>query len=403
MDLIAGLDQSAQLAVKDAILARSGIYLYSQTDVAKMGLTPKFPKQVYREYRPAGVLIEAKDKFALVPVPKDHPSCDITAENFHTFASGVTGGPIEAVPLPDGEVGLKGKIAFFTADAYDYYMSGSKETSAGYSKTLVYSEDPDKDGFDWVMTGITAVNHVAVLPQGRGGSVVRVLDKTAELNNSGGNEMVKAIGGFLNSLGIGKPKDEKFKFSEVLMGSVAKAHTLDAAGLEKEVAGVMAHVNILGDSEPKALLVGAVTDCFKHPVEVLAAKDAVAKKLDELYVKCRDADLEVVSRILDSSSAKKEDDPEENDGEKGKKKEDKKEDKKEGKDAAPFNYEAVLEAAVQKAATVFAESLDAKIDACVKKVLGLDEKPAFSRAETDALDGVDVDASFLVRGIWGNR
>ena len=266
MDItVQGKDESAQLAVKDAVLARSGIYLYSRADVMQMGLNPKADKPVYREYRPAGVLVEAKDKFALVPVTKDHPPVDITADNYHEYASGVTGGPVEIVPLPDGEIGLKGKIAFFTRSAYDYYMSGSRETSAGYAKKIVYSDNPDKDGFDWILTGITSVNHEAVLPQGRGGSEVRVMDKAAEINSNGGIGMAtKAKGGFLAFLGIGKTKNEKF--SEVLLGSVAKVRSLDAAGVEKEVTAVMAHVNILGDSEAKEVLVGAVTDCFKNPV-----------------------------------------------------------------------------------------------------------------------------------------
>jgi len=399
-------DKSAQLAVKDAVLARSGIYLYSHADVVQMGLKPKQQKTVYREYRPAGVIVQAKDMFDLVPVSKDHPPTNISEDNFHQYASGAVGGPIEAVPLPDGEIGLKGRIAFFTRDAYDHYMSGNKETSAGYSKKLVYSDDPDADGFDWVLTGITSVNHIAVLPEGRGGSSVRVMDKAAEIKSNGGTEMaVKAKSGFLAFLGIGKAKDEKFKFSEVLLGSVAKVHTLDAAGIEKEVGSVMAHVNTLGDSEAKEVLVGAVTDCFKHPVEVLAQKEAVSKKLDELFVKCQDADVEVVNRILDSASGDEPKDKKDDDD--GKKKE-----KTDSKDNAPFDFAKVVDAAVEKAAVAFAEGLDARIDASVKKALGLvDDKDAKKagadnrEAETVSTDnsGINSDASFITRGIWGGK
>ena len=392
-------DKSAQLAVKDAILARSGIYLYSQSDVQAMGMKPKINKPVYREYRPAGVLIDSKDKFSLVPVPKNHPPVDITAENFHEFASGVTGGPIEAVTLPNGEVGLKGKIAFFTTDAYDFYMSGSKETSAGYAKTLVYSDDPDRDGYDWMLTGITSVNHVAVLPRGRGGNEVRVLDKAANINNSndGGTKMaIKAIGGFLASLGIGKPKDEKFDFSQKLMESVAKVHTLDAAGLDNEVASVMTHVSGFGDSTAKEVLVGAVADCFKHPVEVLAKKEEVSKKINELYVKCQDADAAVISGILDAEK------PEE-------KEEKEKKDPEEKPEAEAKDLVAAIDAAMEKAVATITSGLDAKIDSSVKKALGLDEPekktPAVQLGVT-GLDGANIeneDASYLMRGIFGNR
>ena len=410
-------DSNPQLAVKDAILARSGIYVYSLDDVRRMGINPPKVKPYYHEYRPAGVLIKAKDMFALVPVTKDHPPVDIDAGNFHQYASGVTGGPIEVITLPDGEVGLKGRMAFFTRDAFDYYMEGNNQTSAGYDKKLVYVEDSEKAGYDWVMTEIVKVNHEAVLPRGRGGSDVRVLDRAAAQGaGSGGSEMageVKKKGGFLEFLGIRKPKDDNFKFSDVLLESVAKVHSLDQAGLEKEIGGVMTHVNALGDSEPKEFLVGAVTDCFKNPVEVVAQKDIVAKKIDELYMKCRDADAEAVRRILDADS--KGDDKKD-----AKNADDKDGDKKDAKDAkdakdvsskdkAP-DLSVVIDAAVQKAVVTALDGLDAKVDNSVKKALGIDDakdkkKEGDDRTvDANAVDGAgSEDASFLVRGIFGNQ
>ena len=399
-------DKSAQLAVKNAILARSGIYIYSRDEVIKMGIKPKLDKPFYREYRPAGVLIDAKDLFDLVPVPKDHPPEDITADNFHVYASGVTGGPVEAVSLPGGEVGLRGRMAFFTKDAYDYYMAGNNETSAGYTKKVSISADPERDGFDWVMTGITAVNHVAVLPQGRGGSNVRVLDKAPYVNTSfnGGTEMgTKAIGGFLSSLfGIGKAKDENFKFSKVLMDSVAKMGSLSAEGLDAEIGYVLAHVTCLGDSEAKDMLVGAVADCFKHSKEVLERKDEVAVKMDELYAKCRAEDAEAVSRILGD--------------------EEKEVVTSESKDSAGMEeaakMAALVEASVQKAVGVSLASytagldlnLEAKINAGIAKALGVDEKEKKSpvtdsrELESTAADaGIGEDASYLLKGIFGKN
>jgi len=267
------------------------------------------------------------------------------------------------------------------------------------------------------MTEIVKVNHEAVLPRGRGGSDVRVLDRAAAQGaGSGGSEMageVKKKGGFLEFLGIRKPKDDNFKFSDVLLESVAKVHSLDQAGLEKEIGGVMTHVNALGDSEPKEFLVGAVTDCFKNPVEVVAQKDIVAKKIDELYMKCRDADAEAVRRILDADS--KGDDKKD-----AKNADDKDGDKKDAKDAkdakdvsskdkAP-DLSVVIDAAVQKAVVTALDGLDAKVDNSVKKALGIDDakdkkKEGDDRTvDANAVDGAgSEDASFLVRGIFGNQ
>jgi len=397
-------DESAQLAVKDAVFARSGLHIYSRDEVLAWGYKPKADKPFYREYRPAGVMIAAKDMFSMVPVAKLHPEADICAANFHAFASGVTGGPIEAVPLEGGEVGLKGKIAFFTQDAFDFYNSGNRETSAGFKKIIVEVSNSDELGYDFVLKEVLKVNHVAIVPKGRGGAEVRVMDAEASISKHiGGNGMAGKIrGGILERLGIIKAKDENFKFSTALLESVAKVHTLDAAALDKEMAAVMGRVNALGDSESKEVLVGLVTDCYKHPVEVIAARDKVAAKLDELYVACCDADSAVVQRILDSASAG------------GKDKDGKKADGKpaESKDAEPENIEAVIDAAVQKAVqkgiVAATDSFEAKIDASVRKALGLDgEKPAAGKpVAADAADaangGVTVeDASFLVRGCFG--
>jgi hypothetical protein len=393
-------DKSAQLAVKDTVFARSGIYLYSRNEVEKWGIKPKADKPFYRVYRPAGALIAAKDKFALVPFCREHPDVDVTPDNFHDYASGVTGGPIEAVTLDDGEIGLRGSVAFFTRDAYDFYMAGNKEVSVGYIHRLREVRDADKAGYDLIMESIESVNHACVVPQGRGGASVRVLDSVqTTAKNTGG---VKMMNGFLTFLGIGKAKDENFKLSQVLLDSVAKVHTLDQAGIDTEVAGVMAHVNALGDSEAKELLLGAVTDCFKHPVEVIAQKDKVGSKIDDLYGKCRAADAEAVQRILDGDDGKDKNGKDTKDGGDG----------KDVKDAAPKDFNAVIDAAVQKAVVAVKDGFEAKIDESVRKALGLEEEKsktaaADNRGSGGANDGAagasGEDASFLVRGYFGSR
>jgi hypothetical protein len=390
--------------VKDTIFARSGIYLYSRDEVKAWGITPSADKPFYRLYRPAGVLVAAKDKFALAPFCKEHPPVDVTSENFHQYVSGVTGGPIEAVTLEDGEIGLKGSVAFFTRDAYDFYMAGNKEVSVGYTHHLREVRDADKAGYDLIMESIDSVNHACVVPRGRGGASVRVLDSIqTATKNTGGVKMRK---GFLAVLGICRAKDENFKLSQVLFNSVAKVHTLDQAGIDTEVAGVMEHVNALGDSEAKELLIGAVTDCFKYPVEVIAQKDKVGEKIDDLYAKCRAVDAEAVQRILDS------DDDKDKDKDKGKKDPKGADDGKDTKDAGLKDFDAVIDAAVQKAVAATKDSFEAKIDESVRKALGLDEDKktklaadtrASGGANDNAADGLDEDASYLVRGVFGNR
>jgi hypothetical protein len=414
-------DKHPAIMVKPAILARSGIYVYSRDEMLVMGFDLKDDKPSYKVCRPPHVLIEAKDKFCFAVVTKEHTVFDTSPENFRDQADGVVGDSIEVVTLDDGNIGLKGRIAFYTKDVADYFESGNRETSAQYRMALAPSGDPARDGYDFEMVGIESVNSLAITSRGRGGHDVRVLDS---LGTGSGNGGLKMKSGFLSFLGIGKPKDAGFKFSDALFGGIAKVKALDAAdtaGIEKAVGEVMSHVVSLGDSEAKEVLTGAVSDCLKNVDAVLARRDDVAKKIDDLYGKCQDADAEAVKRILDADgkegSADKDKDAKKDgdggdkgkdtkkDGDGGDKGKDTKKDG-EGKDALSKDFEAVVAAAIDKAFGKFNEGLDAKIDAAMKKALGegVGAKPASDSRQVLVNDGLEnEDASYLVRGVFGNR
>jgi hypothetical protein len=395
-------DKHPAILVKDAILARSGTYIYSRDDLLRMGVPLKDSKPLYRIYRPPHVVVGAKDKFPFVVVTKGHTEADTSPDNFRDQADGVVGDSIEVVTLDDGNVALKGRVAFYTKSVADSFESGSKETSAQYSMRLRPCDNPARDGYDFIMTEITSVNSVAVLERGRGGSSVRVLDGMPPLDKYvGGNRMSKMRSGFLSFLGFGKTKDAGFKFSDTLFGGIEKVKALDAAdsdGIEKAVGEVMSYVVSLGDSEAKEVLTGAVSDCLKNADIVLAKKDDVAKKIDELYGKCQAADAEMVKRILDADGGKDGDDKDKGNG--------KDTDTKSAKDAQTEDIEVVIDAAIDKALGKFSENLDAKIDAALSKALGegVTVKPAGDSRQTFAVDGFeDKDASYLVRGVFGSR
>jgi hypothetical protein len=404
-------DKHPAILVKDAILARSGIYLYSRDEIWRMGFTPVEDKPLYKVYRPPHVLVEAKDKFAFAVVTKEHPVDDTSPDNFRDQAEGCVGDDIAVVALEGSNIGLRGKIAFYTQDVADYFERGNKETSAQYGLKLQESKDPVRDGYDFVMTEITSVNGLAITARGRGGSSVRVLDSIARNRAAGGYTMKK---GFLAFLGVGKSKDAGFKFSEVLLGSMAKVKALDAAdtaGIDREVTDVMAYVAALGESEAREVLAGAVADCYKNIEAVLARKDEVSVKLDELYGKCQDADTEAVRRILGAGKDSKagEDGDAKEKEEDGKAAAAKEKDKKDGagKDARLPDFDTLIGAAVDKAFARVNDSIDAKIDAVMKKALGgtAGVKPAVDSRPANAADSGagNEDASYLVRGVFGNR
>ena len=231
-------DGQAYITVKKARIARAGKQVYSAAELLGQGIALKDGKQFGTVYRPPEMLIRNKDKFAHVPFVDNHTPEDVTPDNWKRYAIGFVGGSTDVEVFND-EIWLTGDVVFYDRRAYEEYQAGKVELSASYDVKLGAADSPEESGYDAVLLDIPAVNHVALCDKARAGPNARVLDSI----NTGGAEMgLKVISGFLSSLGIGKTKDESFKFSKVLMDSVAKVGTLDAAALEKEVALVMSHV-----------------------------------------------------------------------------------------------------------------------------------------------------------------
>lgn len=301
-------DKKPYIEVKDAIVARSGIYWYTKEEILARGHKPKVDKDWYAEFRPAPVIVASKNMFELVPVPnKEHTNEYITSENFHSLASGIVGGPIDVVPLEGtNDIALKGKIAFFTKDAYDYYMAGNKETSADYESVSELVDNPEKVGYDLIMTEIRSVNNVAITAHGRGGPKVRVQD-SLPAPSSGLDIIDKTTGrttmGVISAIfGFDKPK-ESFSAHVKDALSAVKARSTDA-DIQTALDGVMALVNPFTESHEKQSLIGAVRDSFRHPDEVQKEWSKTAPLLDGLYARCQDNEAAEVAAVQDAIAKK---------------------------------------------------------------------------------------------------
>jgi hypothetical protein len=395
------------LEVKKARIARAGKQYYSGHEMAAR--TVKFKdsgKSLYAEYRPPEILIKHLDKFNGVPFVNDHTPVDVTPDNWKQFMVGMVGDRA-AVEVVDDEIWITNNITFFDRKTYDDYRSGKVELSASYDAKFALVEDSDKVGYDTVLVDIPSVNHVALVSRARAGHNARILDCAAFINMRVGGLRMKS--GFLSFLGIGKTKDEAFHFSSVLFASLenVKTKTLDAAGIEKEISGIAEHVAKLGDSEAKEVLAGAVADCYKNVEAVLAKKDEVGKRLDELYGKCQDADADTVKRVLEGTGKV-------SDEETRKKEEAEKAaaeaEKKEGGDTKnndAASIDAVINATVENAFSKINDSIDEKVDAAMKRVLGAGPEKKTpvtpARASSSSYGFNDEDASYLLRGVFGNR
>lgn len=411
-------DNHPAIMIKQGILARSGVYLYSYDEMVQRGFTPPVKKDFYKEYRPAHVLIRAKDKFAFSAVTVEHTKDETNPDNFREQASGIVGDSIEVTTLDNGEVALQGSMAFYTQDAVDYFNSGNKETSADYRSKVVLSKNPE---YDLELVEILSVNGVVLTERGRGGPSVRVMDSAKADNKTGGLKMKKGVLSTL--LGIGRVKDDSFKLSKLLMEKVKQVHTLDTAGITKAVEDVMAHITPLADREEREILIGAVTDSFKHPIEVVTKEKEVSEMVDKLYTRCVDADAAELKKTMDAAETDEEkaerlekEAKSQSSGDAKKKLEKAEELEGNTKDTGKLIEEAV--AAALKPVTDelkrVKDSIPDAIDAGVKKALGLDDagKKKPGKEDDRSLDGgrntdstgdgkVDEDAAFLLNGVFG--
>lgn len=372
--------------IKDLIIARSGVYEYTYDEMLARGIKPKVVKPIYRELRPADVLVRNKDKFGLVIISKEHTEEETNADNFRDEGqvSGVIGDNISVVPMDDGEIGLKAKGAFYTKDGVDYLNQGNRETSADYQSTIVPSDDPR---YDYILKDIVAVNGVAITARGRGGSSVRVLDSASASSskNHGGCGM-----NILSLLGLSRTTDNAdFKLSKVVFDGIDKVNkidrTKDAKGyldaIESEVGVVNGFLTQLKDNEYKAALTSLVKDSFSGPMtDIVANKEKISKAIDGLYGKARTKDAEEIKKTLDEAMAETEDSEEE----KAKKKKEKEDKEKEDKEKGKSDEERVKDA-IDKALTRVTDSLPDLVAKAVASKLGITQETQTTSSTKDSL------------------
>lgn len=284
---------------KHVVLCRSGIQMYHRSELASFiteDNKPAVEKEWYAEYRPAHVVVKAKELFSSLPVTKEHPDCFVDSFNWKTLAGGATDKAIEVVSLDgdaEGEIGLESTITFYDADLYEYYK-GNKEVSVGYTCKKHFVKNPDEVGYDIVLDDITEVNHLAITRAGRGGSSVAVIDSLV----GGLKPMRTGIFAFLFG---NKQNDSTLTFGNRVMEAVKEDNA------EEKMKCVLDSVEQLKDSEKKTNLLDTVKDCFDH-------KDMAGKKeaelvpiLDSLYKEAMEISVKGFSSDAKEEEEKAED------------------------------------------------------------------------------------------------
>ncbi len=177
--------------LKNIRIAISGIYDYALEELPSLQLplpgqgAPNWveKKRVYKVYRPATVLQEACNKFKLLPLTHHHPQQPVDGSNFRELAVGYTGeNPFIDYLEDKGEVGIRNTLLIYDDEALNAYDNGEIQLSPGYIAEFEWNKGKTAKGeeYDIVMKRILEVNHLALLPCGRGGSDAVVMDCAAK-------------------------------------------------------------------------------------------------------------------------------------------------------------------------------------------------------------------------------
>lgn len=173
--------------LKNIRIAVSGIYDYALEEIPTLRLplpgqgAPDWveKKQIYKIYRPAFVLAAACDKFKMLPLTHHHPNTPVDGQNFRKLAVGYTGeNPFIDWIKDTDEVGIRSTVMIYDDEALNAYERGEIQLSPGYVAFFEWQKGkaPDGQEYDIVMKEITDVNHLALLPAGRGGEYAVVMD-----------------------------------------------------------------------------------------------------------------------------------------------------------------------------------------------------------------------------------
>lgn len=154
--------------VAEVRCARTGCQDYMASDFGLSG-------GIVTVYRPEDVVFDKASMatFAGKPVTIGHPASPVTAENWKDVAVGDIGTEIAR----DGEF-VRVPIKLMDAAAIQAVLDGTREISMGYTTGVEIRDGvaPDGTPYQAVQTGPIRINHLAIVPQARGGSKLRIGD-----------------------------------------------------------------------------------------------------------------------------------------------------------------------------------------------------------------------------------
>lgn len=148
----------------DAVLTKVGPLPYLRGELNMGG----DPNGVVMIDRSRSVLEAALPSMIGAPLTINHPGEFIGS----TDADSYVVGSVASIPEIDSQGRVKAKVRVFHQDAIDMIKSGDDELSPGFN-FVMQNLDDDRGTADIAQMSI---NHVAIVPKGRAGNAVRILD-----------------------------------------------------------------------------------------------------------------------------------------------------------------------------------------------------------------------------------
>ena len=393
---------------KNVILCRSGIQYYHASEITSFITEDNKPpkeKEWYKEYRPANVVVRAKELCGNLPVTKEHRVDFVDESNWKELAGGATGKEVEVEALDgeaEGEIGLKSDITFYDKDLYEYYQK-HKEVSLGYTCKKHFVDNPEEVGYDLILDEITEVNHLAITRAGRGGSSVAVIDSII----GGLRPMRTGIFAWIASKKQKAVNDSApSSFGKEVLEAVKNSKGTTEEELASEMKGVLDSMSVLKDCEAKTKLVEVVKDCFDNKKMALENEEELTATLDSMWIDIHSDSLGEIAKAFAKLGKKPEEktEPAVNDSEKTEGEEKDSEDKpeegeekdstdkpEEGEDEGDKNKDGCNKDSVPFATkddilAVLDSQLEPMVMKAVKKCLGIkeDTKPSVEGSELDS-------------------
>jgi hypothetical protein len=247
-------------------------------------LAPNTPIEVYRDEK------DIFDPIALASfngkaVTKTHPPEFVSIDNDGQYRRGFITNVRRGDTLPDGSIAVIGDLVITDQQLRTLIENGAMdELSCGYTYRLEIVPDEHSSSIRLKMVEVRG-NHLAVVPSGRAGDYVKVLDaKPPEERTKTVKEELAAVGDFFKNLGLRlvaadaesatvetqKKQDQK--------SNEMKERTLDATKEQELTAAKDAALKRAKDAEEKVEQMEAAA---KEKEQESAAKDA-GEKIEEV-------------------------------------------------------------------------------------------------------------------------